>query len=156
MEYAIFIAMVIVTIGFAWLWLIEQQKKRKRKVRKKEIEQRAPDQDSWRAEATRPAAIVALADVRFSNRPFGVKHFQTIHHHSVDVARGLVLLFGIGTRALPSFAHDQTDRYPRTEVQEHDPWDDEEDDVIVEGCDDVVKKPAPLTNAEACRYVWGA
>src|ERR1700722_5414741 len=39
--------------------------------------------------------------VRFSNRPFGVKHFQTFHHHhSVDVARGLVLLFGIGTRAL--------------------------------------------------------
>jgi hypothetical protein len=41
--------------------------------------------------------------VCFSNRPFGVKHFQTIHHHSVDVARGLVLLFGIGTRALPSW-----------------------------------------------------
>jgi hypothetical protein len=39
---------------------------------------------------------------RFSNRPFGVKRFQTIHHHcSVDVARGLVLLFGIGTKALP-------------------------------------------------------
>jgi len=42
-------------------------------------------------------------DVRFSNRPFGVKHFQTIHHCNVDVARGLVLLFGIGTRALPSW-----------------------------------------------------
>src|SRR6478672_13039614 len=41
-------------------------------------------------------------DVRFSNRPFGVKRFQTIRHHSVDVARGLVLLFGIGTKALPS------------------------------------------------------
>ena len=41
--------------------------------------------------------------VRFSNRPFGVKRFQTIHHHSVDVAHGLVLLFGIGTRALPSW-----------------------------------------------------
>ena len=39
----------------------------------------------------------------FSNRPFGVKHFQTIHHCSVDVARGLVLLFGIGTKALPSW-----------------------------------------------------
>src|SRR6476469_9730235 len=37
----------------------------------------------------------------FSNRPFGVKRFQTIHHHSVDVAHGLVLLFGIGTKALP-------------------------------------------------------
>src|ERR1035437_6769959 len=42
--------------------------------------------------------------VRFSNRRFGVKHFQTIHHHcSVDVTHGLVLLFGIGTRALPSW-----------------------------------------------------
>jgi hypothetical protein len=41
--------------------------------------------------------------VRFSNRPFGVKRFQTIHHHSVDVTRGLVLLFGIGTKALPSW-----------------------------------------------------
>jgi hypothetical protein len=40
--------------------------------------------------------------VCFSNRPFLVKHFQIIHHCSVDVARGLVLLFGIGTRALPS------------------------------------------------------
>jgi len=44
-----------------------------------------------------------LSDVRFSNRPFGVKRFQTIHHHNVDVARGLVLLFGIGTKALPSW-----------------------------------------------------
>jgi hypothetical protein len=37
MEYAIFVAMVIVTIGFAWLWFIEQQKKRRRKeaLRKK-------------------------------------------------------------------------------------------------------------------------
>ena len=39
--------------------------------------------------------------VRFSNRPVRVKRFQTIHHFSVDVARGLVLLFGIGTKALP-------------------------------------------------------
>jgi hypothetical protein len=35
-------------------------------------------------------------NVRFSNRLFGVKHFQTIHHCSVDIARGLALLFGIG------------------------------------------------------------
>ena len=41
--------------------------------------------------------------VRFSNRPFGVKRFQTIHQHSVDVAHGLVLLFGIGAKALPSW-----------------------------------------------------
>jgi hypothetical protein len=31
------------------------------------------------------------AKVRFSNRPFGVKRFQTIH------------LYGIGTKALPSW-----------------------------------------------------
>ena len=42
-------------------------------------------------------------NVRFSNRPFGVKRFQTIHQFSVDAARGLVLLFGIGTKALPSW-----------------------------------------------------
>ena len=42
-------------------------------------------------------------NVCFSNRPFGVKRFQTIHQFSVDVARGLVLLFGIGTKALPSW-----------------------------------------------------
>ena len=42
-------------------------------------------------------------NVRFSNRPFRVKRFQTIHHHSVDVAHGLALLFGIGTKALPSW-----------------------------------------------------
>jgi hypothetical protein len=41
--------------------------------------------------------------VRFSNRPFGVKHFQTIHLCGFDVARGLALLFGIGTKALPSW-----------------------------------------------------
>src|SRR5262245_33098711 len=41
--------------------------------------------------------------VRFSNRPLGVKRFQTIHRLSVNVARGLVLLFGIGTKALPSW-----------------------------------------------------
>ena len=34
-------------------------------------------------------------DVYFSNRPIGVKRFQTIHQHSVDVAHGLALLFGI-------------------------------------------------------------
>jgi hypothetical protein len=32
-----------------------------------------------------------------------VKHFQAIHHWGVDVARGLALLFGIGTAALPSW-----------------------------------------------------
>src|SRR5258707_7599142 len=47
--------------------------------------------------------MVAGLNVRFSNRPFGVKHFQTIHQCGVDVARGLVLLFGIGTEAFPSW-----------------------------------------------------
>src|SRR6516164_1726228 len=39
----------------------------------------------------------------FSNRPSGVKHFQAIRHASVDVAHGLALLFGLGTKALPSW-----------------------------------------------------
>ena len=33
-------------------------------------------------------------NVCFSNRPFRVKHFQTIRRCSVDVAHGLALLFG--------------------------------------------------------------
>src|SRR4029078_10948181 len=32
-----------------------------------------------------------------------VKHFQAFHCCSVDVTHGLALLFGIGTRALPSW-----------------------------------------------------
>ena len=43
------------------------------------------------------------SNVRFSNRPSGIKHFQAIQHSSVDVAHGLALLFGLGTRALPSW-----------------------------------------------------
>ncbi len=42
-------------------------------------------------------------DVRFSNRPFEVKRFQTIRRCGVDVTHGLVLLFGIGTKAVPSW-----------------------------------------------------
>jgi len=41
--------------------------------------------------------------VRFSNRPVWVKRFQTIHGCGVDVARGLVLLYGIDTLVLPSW-----------------------------------------------------
>jgi hypothetical protein len=48
--------------------------------------------------------VAPICDVRFSNRPVRVKHFQTTHHYSVDVTRGLVLLFGIGAKALPSFS----------------------------------------------------
>ena len=44
--------------------------------------------------------LIAPTNVRFSNRPFGVKHFQTVRRCSVDVTHGLVLLFGIGTKAL--------------------------------------------------------
>ena len=42
-------------------------------------------------------------DVRFSSRPIEVKHFQTIHHTSVDVAHGLALPFGICTKTIPSW-----------------------------------------------------
>ena len=41
-------------------------------------------------------------DVRFSNRPVRVKHFQAIQYCGVNVSHGLALLFGIGTSALPS------------------------------------------------------
>src|SRR5262245_7787960 len=39
--------------------------------------------------------------VCFSNRPVWVKRFQAISHSGVDVACGLVLLFGLGAKALP-------------------------------------------------------
>jgi hypothetical protein len=35
-------------------------------------------------------------DVRFSNRPVEVKRFQATHDGGVDVAHGLVLLYGVG------------------------------------------------------------
>jgi hypothetical protein len=44
--------------------------------------------------------LISARHVRFSNRPVGVKRFQTIHGSGVDVSRGLVLLYGIGTQAL--------------------------------------------------------
>jgi hypothetical protein len=45
----------------------------------------------------------AAINVRFSNRPVWVKRFETFHRCGFDVAHGLVLLFGIGTRALPAW-----------------------------------------------------
>src|SRR6476646_3562888 len=56
-----------------------------------------------------------VSNVRFSNRPFGVKRFQTIHHYSVDVAHGLVLLFGIGTRgpSIMGFEHEVEQSFGR-------------------------------------------
>jgi hypothetical protein len=56
-----------------------------------------------RGAGIRPAPLSAVSivtrysDGRFSNRPVGVKRFQTIHLHGIGVARGLVLLSGIGT-----------------------------------------------------------
>ena len=49
-----------------------------------------------------------VGSLLFSNRPVGVKHFQAIHRFSVDVAHGLVLLFGIGTRgaSIMGFEHE--------------------------------------------------
>src|SRR5262249_20916085 len=56
------------------------------------------------------SAFGGIADIEFegryvcfSNRPIGVKRFQAIHHCGLDVARGLVLLYGLGARALPSW-----------------------------------------------------
>jgi AcrR family transcriptional regulator len=50
-----------------------------------------------------------------------------------------------------------TEREPVVEASpEHDPWDDEEDDVIIEGEGDLVKKPAPLLTADGSRYVRDA
>ena len=42
-------------------------------------------------------------DVRFSNRPVGVKHFQTLHNGGVNITRGFMLLYGLGTEARPSW-----------------------------------------------------
>ena len=56
----------------------------------------------WHGNALSSTKLKSLGrNVRFSNRPVGVKHFQTIHRCGVDVAHGLALLFGIGTKALP-------------------------------------------------------
>jgi hypothetical protein len=45
-------------------------------------------------------SATSQCDVCFSNRPVGVKRFQAIHDCGVDVAHGLVLLSGLGTKAL--------------------------------------------------------
>ena len=72
------------------------------------VEKLRPPLWSWpqvtrRRNSKRRSTETADFDVRFSNRPFGVKRFQTIHHCNVDVAHGLVLLFGIDARVLPSW-----------------------------------------------------
>jgi hypothetical protein len=55
------------------------------------------------ASGTKRRFAVTHQSGRFSNRPAGVKHFQAIHRLSVDVAHGLALLSGLGTKALPSW-----------------------------------------------------
>ena len=52
------------------------------------------DVGSWPLASFRGNAAIG----RFSNRPFGVKRFRTIHRHGIGVTRGRVLLYGIGTR----------------------------------------------------------
>jgi hypothetical protein len=47
------------------------------------------DAASYRCSGTSPGRPF---DVCFSDRPFGIKHFQTIHLCGVDVTRGLVFL----------------------------------------------------------------
>jgi hypothetical protein len=50
-----------------------------------------------------------VGHVRFSNRPFWVKRFQTIHRCVVDVARRLALPFGIGAPVALLLDHPQPD-----------------------------------------------
>src|SRR5215471_21503934 len=49
------------------------------------------------------SAFGKFADVRFSNRPVGVKRFRLSTTAAVDVTGGLALLYGMGTSALPSW-----------------------------------------------------
>ncbi len=60
---------------------------------------RRPNDRCWHFSAV----PTAPSNVGFSNRPFRVKRFQTIHDCGVNVARGLALLSGLGTKALPSW-----------------------------------------------------
>jgi len=50
-----------------------------------------------------PFAYASLQYVCFSNRPVGVKRFQALQYSVGNVARGLVLLYGLGTSARPSW-----------------------------------------------------
>ncbi len=53
--------------------------------------------------AVQTNAVKAGLYVCFSNRPVWVKRLQTSHRSGVNVTHGLVLLFGIGATALPSW-----------------------------------------------------
>jgi hypothetical protein len=52
----------------------------------------------------------AHRNVRLSNRPIGVKRFQTIHWSVSMSLAGHVLLFGIGATALPMGFEDEVER----------------------------------------------
>ncbi len=58
-----------------------------------ETERFTVDVRSWH----QAGIVAARLNARFSNRPLGVKHFQTFHCCGFYVSRGLALLFGIGT-----------------------------------------------------------
>src|SRR6516165_3436681 len=60
-------------------------------------------QADLRCQDTGTTAPVRGAYVRFSNRPVGVKRFQALQYSDGNVARGLVLLYGLGTSARPSW-----------------------------------------------------
>jgi hypothetical protein len=47
--------------------------------------------------------LLSPTNVRFSNQPVRVKRLQAIHYFGVGTTRGLALLFGIGTEALPAW-----------------------------------------------------
>jgi pimeloyl-ACP methyl ester carboxylesterase len=61
------------------------------------------DPGGSRTDLGRRGASTNGVNVRFSNRPVGVKRYQTVHGSGVNVTRGLVLLYGIGASALPSW-----------------------------------------------------
>ena len=63
---------------------------------------RRPQHGSTPDKAPLPNRRSASPHVCFSNRPVGVKHFQATHHCNVESPMVLALLFGIGTRAVPS------------------------------------------------------
>src|SRR5262245_13025055 len=68
-----------------------------------------------------PTAVATHRLDRFSNPAVWVKHFQAIHHLSVDVAHGLALLFGPGVDAakvdFPVFDHEPPVSSPTVDLR---------------------------------------
>ena len=69
-------------------------------------------------EETETDTFVVLDDVPFSNRPFGVKRFQTIHHHcSVMSLTGSCFSWESAPRPFHHGIRDQVEQsIPRTTV----------------------------------------